>query len=158
MSRFNAAIERVGFAVASVLLLAMTSIIGLQVFSRKVLHETRAWTTEVSIQAMVWMGLIGAALCVRTGSHIAVQLVERHLPPRLRRVARWTVTIGQTLTGVILVVWGSLLAISLRGATTPGAKIPWSISYLVLPIAGLMMILFSIERHFSPAPEPSGGD
>jgi TRAP-type C4-dicarboxylate transport system permease small subunit len=153
MTRFNAAVERVGFVIASLLLLAMTTIIGLQVFSRKVLHETRAWTTEVAIQAMVWMGLIGAALCVRTGSHIAVQMVERHMPPRLRRVAGWAVTIGQTLTGIILAVWGVLLALSLRGATTPGAKIPWSLSYVVLPISGVMTILFSLERRLSPPRE-----
>ncbi|KPJ64108.1 hypothetical protein AMK68_02310 [candidate division KD3-62 bacterium DG_56] len=150
MSRFNAAVERAGFAIASVLLLAMTAIIGLQVFSRKVLHETRAWSTEVAVQAMVWMGLIGAALCVRTGSHIAVQIVERHLPPRLRRAAAWVATTGQALTGLILLVWGTLSAVSQHGGTTPGAKIPLSLSYLVLPISGAMIVLLSIERGLSP--------
>lgn len=157
MSRFNAAVERAGFALASVLLLAMTAVIGLQVFSRKVLHETRAWSTEVAVQAMVWMGLIGAAVCVRTGSHIAVGIVERHLPPRLRPAAAWVVTGGQALTGLVLVVWGTFSAISQHGATTPGAKIPLSLSYLVLPISGAMMILFSIERRLWPR-QTSDGD
>ena len=157
MSRFNAAVERAGFALASVLLLAMTGIIGLQVFSRKVLHETRAWSTEVAVQAMIWMGLIGAGVCVRTGSHIAVEIVERYLPPRLRRAAAWVVTGGQALTGLILVIWGTLAAISQRGGTTPGAKIPLSLSYLVLPISGAMMILFSIERRLWPR-QTSDGD
>jgi TRAP-type C4-dicarboxylate transport system permease small subunit len=154
--RFNAAVERFGFALAGVLLLAITAITGFEVFAHKVTRQPPAWTTEVSVQAMVWMGLIGAAVCVRRGSHIAVEMVERHLPPSLRTAAAWLVTAGQVFVGGAFVIWGTLLAISLRGATTPGAKIPLSLSYLVLPISGVMIILFSIERRLSP-PEPDDG-
>jgi len=149
MRRLSAAIETVGLAVASLLLLAMTCVIGGQVFSRKVLGQTPAWSTEIAVHAMVWMGLIGAALGVKSGSHIAVELVERRLPRRLRRAAAWIVTYGQVLTGIILIVWGTLLSVSLSGATTPGAKIPLSAVCLALPISGAMMLLFSVERHLS---------
>ena len=58
----------------------------LQFFTRYALNNSLAWTEEIAANLLVVIVFIGAAMCVRLGRHIAVDLLYRFLGRRTGRV------------------------------------------------------------------------
>ena len=57
----------------------------LQFFTRYALNNSLAWTEEIAANCLVIVVFMGAAMCVRMGRHIAVDLIYNFLPRRLGR-------------------------------------------------------------------------
>ena len=57
----------------------------LQFFTRYVLNDSFAWTEEIATYCLVAVVFLGAAMCVRLGRHIHVDLLFRYLPARVAR-------------------------------------------------------------------------
>ena len=64
----------IGFG--SIGLLAMTAIIGWQVFGRFVLNSSPSWTEQASLIMMIWYVMFAAAAGVYEGFHIRIALLE----------------------------------------------------------------------------------
>ena len=58
----------------------------LQFFTRYALNNSLAWTEEIAANLLVVIVFVGAAMCVRLGRHIAVDLLYRFLSRRTGRV------------------------------------------------------------------------
>ena len=58
----------------------------LQFFTRYALNNSLAWTEEIAANLLVVIVFVGAAMCVRLGRHIAVDLLYRFLGRRTGRV------------------------------------------------------------------------
>lgn len=79
------ALDRVeGFLVA-VLLAAMTLLTFLQVVLRYGFNSGLVWALEATVYLFGWLVLIGMAHGVRTNTHIAVDVVTKHLTPRMQK-------------------------------------------------------------------------
>ncbi|MFC3640775.1 TRAP transporter small permease [Aquibium oceanicum] len=63
---------------------ALAFVVFLQFFTRYVLNNSFGWTEEIARFLLIGVTFIGAAMAVRKESHIAVELVYRYLPRRLR--------------------------------------------------------------------------
>jgi TRAP-type C4-dicarboxylate transport system permease small subunit len=57
----------------------------LQFFTRYVLNDSLAWTEEIATYCLVAVVFLGAAMCVRLGRHIHVDLLFRYLPAGVAR-------------------------------------------------------------------------
>ena len=55
-----------------------------QIFGRYVIGRAPGWSEEVARMSIVWLTMIGAAACLRSGSHIAVTVLLNAVGPRLR--------------------------------------------------------------------------
>lgn len=139
-------IEWVGYRVLGGLLAAMSLIIAWQVFQRHRLGVTHAWTEEAAIYAMMWLGLIGAALGLRRGSHIAIEYFARKMERFAGRALAALVWIAELLFALFLVIYGWRLAGHFMSESSPGTGIPVGVVDLALPIGGAMMILFLLEQ------------
>ena len=58
----------------------------LQFFTRYALNNSLAWTEEIAANLLVVIVFVGAAMCVRLGRHIAVDLLYRFLSRPVGRV------------------------------------------------------------------------
>jgi len=76
----------IGFG--SIGLLAMTAIIGWQVFGRFVLNSSPSWTEQASLIMMIWYVMFAAAAGVYEGFHIRIALLEEKLGDRARPLLR----------------------------------------------------------------------
>ena len=57
----------------------------LQFFTRYALNNSLAWTEEIAANCLVIVVFMGAAMCVRMGRHIAVDLIYNFLPRQVGR-------------------------------------------------------------------------
>jgi TRAP-type C4-dicarboxylate transport system permease small subunit len=59
-------------------------VVFLQFFTRYVLNDSLGWTEEIARFLLIGVTFIGAVMAVRKESHIAVELIYRWLPRRMR--------------------------------------------------------------------------
>lgn len=96
-------IERIEEAVLALLLAFMTLLTFIQVVLRYVFNTGLLWSLEATTYAFAALVLIGMSYGIRTKSHIAVDLLVKNLPSRLRNaVAVCAVVICLIYTGLML--------------------------------------------------------
>src|SRR5512136_2366080 len=136
-------LELVITAITGGILGLLTLLVGWQVVGRYVLRVGLFWADELTVVAIMWAALIGAAGCVWTDSHIRLNLIIDRLPAAMRL---WILTL---MDGVI--VWfaylmlkeGITLVQRTMSGTMSALKIPIGTTYYVLPGAAGLMIVFA---------------
>jgi TRAP-type C4-dicarboxylate transport system permease small subunit len=115
------------------------------VFWRYVLNDALAWYEESSKFLMLWMVFTASPIVLKQGGLIALDVLPRHLPPRLARfnyLVIYTVVIG--LLGV-LVYHGFGLATNAWVQKPTSIPISYFFIYLAIPFGCAIMALISIE-------------
>lgn len=133
------------FATAAIMII-LSALICWQVFSRYVLNASPFWIEELSVISLMWIGLLGAAACVWTESHMSLELVVSRLPETVRI---WLKAATDILIGVFALVLcerGIFLVEKTMGGTLSSLPIAVGYTYLVLPIAGGLMVVFAAIR------------
>ncbi|WP_411883644.1 TRAP transporter small permease [Polaromonas sp. YR568] len=133
--------------VAGMAILGMSLIIPVGVFARYVLGFGAQWPEPIAILLMVVFTFIGAAAAYRAGAHIAVAMMTDRLPPLWQGVCRWAVDLLMIAICLFMIVYGGKLCLETMGQTL--ADLPWlpvGISYLPVPLGGLITLLFVLEQ------------
>lgn len=133
----------IGFGAAG--LLAMTAIVGWQVFGRFILDASPSWTEQASLILMIWYVMFAAAAGVHEGFHIRIALLEEKLGERAKPILR-LVALVVALLGLVLLVYGLQLCWLVRGNVVPSLGISRSVAYIPLPVSGLLMALFALPQ------------
>ena len=99
-----------------------------------------SWANELSTYMFVWMAKFGAALGVRTGIHVGVDVfVKRLSPAAAKPVIVFALLCGALFTGVI----GTLGAVYVYeldpDQTSPELELPSWIVYLCIPLGSYLM-------------------
>ena len=99
-----------------------------------------SWANELSTYMFVWMVKFGAALGVRTGIHVGVDVFVKRLSPAARKpVIVFALLCGALFTGVI----GTLGAVYVYeldpDQTSPELEWPSWIIYLCIPLGSYLM-------------------
>jgi TRAP-type C4-dicarboxylate transport system permease small subunit len=139
-------LERTITAITGVILGSLAVLVGWQVVARYVFLSGQFWAEQLALVSMMWAALLGAAGCVWTDSHVRLNIVLASLPTTARLI------VLTLLDGVVL--WFSLVVveegISLAERTMGGEMsalgIPIGVTYLVLPLAAVLMIIFTLVR------------
>lgn len=132
--------------VAAIGLLAMTFIVGYQVFGRYVLKSSPSWAEQASLTLMIWFIFLGGAAGVRDGFHIRIIAVENMFDRPGRKKLRMVSNAIVGLCGLAMLWWGGELVMRTWTHVIPSLGIPRGMAYLAIPIAGALIALFSIER------------
>jgi TRAP-type C4-dicarboxylate transport system permease small subunit len=125
-------LERVITAVTAVIMIILSALICWQVFLRYVLNSSVFWIEEISVISLMWIGLLGAAACVWTESHMGLEIIVSRLPETLRV---W-------LFALFLCERGIFLVKRTMSGTISSLPLAVGYTYLVLPIAGGLMVIF----------------
>lgn len=132
--------------VASFLMMAITVILVLQICSRYFFGDPLSWTEEVSRHLFVWLVFFGASGAIRDRSHIAVDLVNAHLPPR----ARLFVMLGSNVLVLFFLInvlyWGTRAVGRMWSLQTATLEIPFGLVYTVFPITATLMICRTLAQ------------
>jgi TRAP-type C4-dicarboxylate transport system permease small subunit len=134
--------------VAGAGMVAMTGVVGWQVFARYVLNDTPSWAEPMTLQLMGWFILLGAAVGVRESFHLGLDILQQVLPPVVNRgleIVNLLLILG---FGVAMVWYSVLLAIGTWTATIPVLDIPGGFDFLPLVAGGALIALFAAERLF----------
>jgi TRAP-type C4-dicarboxylate transport system permease small subunit len=127
------------------LLVAMATVVFIQVFFRYVLDAALPWPEETARIMIVWLSFLGAYMAMRERKHIGFSVLVEKLPPRPRAVVN--------LIGRLLVI-GFLVVVVKEGVrfVREHVDIPmpytdvstgWVV-YSVFPVAGALMLFQSL--------------
>ncbi|HEX5047509.1 MAG TPA: TRAP transporter small permease [Gammaproteobacteria bacterium] len=100
------ALDRVEDFLTAALLAAMTLLTFLQVVLRYAFNSGLVWVLEATVYLFGWLVLVGISNGVRTGSHLAVDVITKHLSPRAQKATALT-AIALSLLYVALMLIGS---------------------------------------------------
>ena len=144
-------ISRLTLVFAAAGLVVMTAVIGWQVFARYVLSDSPAWAEAASLALMVWFILLAAAVGVREQFHIGMTAATNAMPPALARLSRAFSLLMVGAFGAAMGVWGGELVIRTWDIEIATLGISRGFSYLPLPIAGWLIVFFSVEHLIAEA-------
>ncbi len=115
-----------------------------QVVARYVFNQPPAWTEELARFCQVWIVLLTSSICLRKGSHLAVDYLGPTLPPAARSVVAVITGCLIALYSGVVVIWGIRLLMIGWTQTSPAMQLNMGVVYLVFPIAGGLMLVESI--------------
>ena len=145
--------------VSCVALVLISAVIPWAVYTRKVLNSAASWPEPMAVQLTVLVTFLGAAACYRQGLHMNMTVGTDRLPASLRGASAVASELLMGAMAVFMVVWGlKLVATTWQNSVD---EFPWlsvGITYLPIPIGGLAMALFVIEKLTIGSPPKSAHD
>jgi TRAP-type C4-dicarboxylate transport system permease small subunit len=139
-------LSNLAMGIAGTGLVLMTVFVSWQVFARYVLNDTPTWTESVALLLMGWFILLGAAVGVREGYHLGLDILLHIAPPSVTRLMRYISDLVIAIFGGGMLWYGLALAQGTWTATLPALGLPGGVVYIPVFIGGALFILFSLER------------
>ncbi len=127
------------------LLVAMSLVVLLQVFSRYLFNHAFVWAEELVRYLMIWMVMIGAALVQATNEHIRIDFLPMLAGPRARIVMDSAFRVCILLFLLILIVKGVRVARFNRLFESSGLGISMFWPTVALPVGAFLMALYTIR-------------
>jgi TRAP-type C4-dicarboxylate transport system permease small subunit len=145
MERISDVLNRICESALILVLTAMAVAVFLQVLFRYVIHLPLFWTEEFARYCLVWASLLGSAVAVKRGEHIAVTFFVDRLPPRFGQSLVFAARVSVALI-LAVIVWGGIKLVLVTSAQiSPALRIPMAIPYLALPIGSTIMFFHVIS-------------
>ena len=141
-----ARIARISLQIGVAGLILIIACVSYQVFGRYVLNNTPTWAESLALLLVLYVTMLGCAVGVRDAGHIGMELLGPVLPQRLMQPLEILVHLLTMLFGALL-AWNCVLMFqSVSGYKIPTLGVSESWRYVPMVIAGLLIILFSIEH------------
>ena len=131
------------------LLVLMTLVIGYQIFMRYFFSATPKWSEELALVLMVWFAFIGIAIGVNKGIHLSIEYFVDKLSERRKRIVHKINGILILIFGLVLTMAGYQLAEMAGMSIMPALQIPTTILYGVVPVCGVMIVVYSLQSLFN---------
>lgn len=141
--------EKLSKIINIILFLLITVLVGvtfLQVLGRFVFKIPIVWTEELARICFVWLTFIGAAIAVREGTHLNLDMLISQLSGKLAFILHMLILIVTLIVSVILTFAGSNYVIRNTGKTAVTMPIPSNVVYIAAPIAGIIIFWFTVEQ------------
>ena len=133
--------------IASITLVLIAVIIPWGVYTRYVQDSAASWPEPAAILLSVVLTFFGAAACYRADIHMRITFVRGLLPLPLRRASEILAELLVAAVSIFMTVWGIGLCQTTWHQTID--EFPWlrvGITYLPIPIGGVLTTLFVVER------------
>ncbi len=140
---------------AGTLIIAMTSILLTviwQVVSRYILQDPASVTEELSRFFLIWIGILGAAYAYRQHAHLGFNLLVERQSPVVKRVLLTLVEVFVITFCALVMVYGGteLVMLTLElDQISAALGIKMGLIYLVLPLSGGLIVIYSIVNIFT---------
>lgn len=145
-TRLCAALARLSLGLAVVGLLAVVLCVQWQVFGRYVLNDTPTWAEALALLLVLFVTAFGLAVGVRDAGHIGLESMVALLPLAWQRRAELLIHALVGLFGALMVKGGWVWASAKWSEKKPMLPVPDGIDYVPVMIAGVLIVLFSLEH------------
>jgi TRAP-type C4-dicarboxylate transport system permease small subunit len=141
-----AGLSRLMLYIAGIGMIAMTLIVGWQVFSRYILNDSPSWSEPLSLHMMSWFIMLGAAVGVRESVHLGLDIVRYVMPPGIQK-AMDLLSLGLIVGfGAAMAYYASLLSAGTWTARIPVLGWPGGVDFFPMIAGGALISLFAAER------------
>ena len=130
------------------------------VVTRYVLGQQASWTEELARFLLVWVALLGGAVAFSTKGHLGVDFFVGKFDPGVRKqLAVFSHCVVLFFAVAIFVVGGSRVVFDALALEQVTPALNWKMGhvYLVVPISGCFMVLFTIENLLETLKSPGTG-
>jgi TRAP-type C4-dicarboxylate transport system permease small subunit len=145
-TQFCALLARLCLLLAVILLMALILCVQWQVVGRYVFNDTPTWAENLALLMVLFVTAFGVAVGVRDAGHIGLESLVVLLPEQWQRRIAYLVHLLVGLFGALMVHGGWLWATLKWNEKKAMLPVPDGIDYVPLVIAGVLIVLFSIEH------------
>jgi TRAP-type C4-dicarboxylate transport system permease small subunit len=139
--------------IGGIALVLISAVIPWAVFTRYVLNSAASWPEPLAILLTIVLTFIGAAAGYRLNLHMNVSYFANQLPQPWRRLLDIIVQLLMALIAIFMIVWGeSLVEVTWHNSIADFPFLSVGVTYLPIPVGGVFLLLFIIERIFLGIP------
>ena len=145
-TKFCAGLSRLSLMLAVAGLIAVVLCVQYQVIGRYLFNDTPTWAEALSMLLVLFVTAFGLAVGVRDAGHIGLESMVALLPPAWRHRIELLIHALVGLFGALMVHGGWRWMSAKWGEKKPMLPVPDGIDYVPVIIAGVLIVLFSIEH------------
>jgi TRAP-type transport system small permease protein len=145
-TRLCALLSKLSLMLAVAGLIAVVLAVQWQVFGRYVLNDTPTWAEALAMLLVLFVTALGLAVGVRDAGHIGLESMVALLPEAWQRRIELLIHALVGVFGALMAYGGWTWASAKWGEKKPMLPLPDGIDYVPLMIAGVLIVLFSIEH------------
>ena len=145
------------YTLATLMALMLLSVVW-QVVTRYFLGDPSSFTDELARYLLIWIGMLGGAYASGKNMHLAIDLLPAKLTGKNKYRLMLFIYILIILFVAATFVIGGIRLVYITytlGQTSAAMQIPLAYVYSILPIAGLLMIVYKIRDIIRLNPEDS---
>lgn len=125
--------------------IAMVVLTCWQVFTRYILGNPSTWSEELVGYLFAWMSLFGACLVTGERGHMNIPLLVDKTSPAIQKLLGIFAEIIACIFALVILVYGGVQISSLAmGQMTSSLGVPVGVFYVVMPICGVVIALYTI--------------
>lgn len=118
-----------------------------QVVTRFILNNPSKYTEEFLRYALIWLTMIGAPYAYGQDKHLSINVVTRTFRPKNHLLNRIVIeAIVMIMSICVLIVGGVMVTLNSAGQISPAMQLPMQLYYVCLPISGILMVIYGINR------------
>jgi TRAP-type C4-dicarboxylate transport system permease small subunit len=134
-------------------LVLISAIIPWAVFTRYVLNSAASWPEPTAVLLTIVLTFIGAAAGYRLNLHMNISYFADKLPPLPRRLLDLFVQCLMAMIALFMIIWGEkLVEVTWHNTIADFPSLSVGVTYLPIPVGGVCLLLFIIERILLGAP------
>lgn len=145
-TRFCATLSKLSLMLAVAGLIVLIACVQYQVVGRYVFNDTPTWAEALALLLVLYITALGVAVGVRDAGHIGLDSIISLLPESLRLKLEVLIHVLVGIFGALMAYNGYLWSVLKWNDQKPMLPIPSSMDYVPLVIAGVLVVLFSIEH------------
>ena len=145
-SRLCALLSKGSLILAVVMLITIIVCVQYQVVGRYVFNDTPTWAEGLALQLVLYVTALGVAVGVRDAGHIGLDSLIVLLPESFRLKIEILIHALVALFGGVMVWSGWMWTLLKWSDIKPMMGVPVGLDYLALVVAGLLIVMFSIEH------------
>jgi len=128
------------------LVAALVILVGSGVLARYVFNYSLAWSDELAGLGFVWLTLLGSVAATRRRSHMVIGFLPKRFGPGGQRAIGWYVMAAIVVFLGFMIGEGIVLTAATMDDKSAVLRMPVGISYLSLPVAGLLMMAYTLRE------------
>lgn len=130
----------------TIILTVMLVVVSAQVWYRFVLNDPLTWSEEVARYLFVWISFLGSAVGVRYNVHLGIDLIDKILSPKARKIMTVLVNLLMQIFLVVVIFWGIRLLHVVQFQKSASLGISMIYPYLAVPVGASFMLLNSLRN------------
>lgn len=130
--------------IAGTALVAMTLLLGYQVFGRYVMNDTPTWVDPLSLLLVMLIAFLGAGIGVYENTHLSVVILRKVVATKVRSVLVIATDLALAVFGGLMLWYGAQLTMFKWNSLIPLIQWPEGLRSMPLTICGGMILIFSL--------------